>query len=80
MLSSAEHFPDPEDRFLSITWVYVGSGNIEPLEGTCGSCIWDDDANVVGFFRFADENGMALAISPAVLIRDGWEIAPIGNS
>ena len=65
-LASSEQPPDPEDRLLSINWLYVGNGHQEPLEGTCGSVIEDDDDNVVGFFRFANENEMALATSPAV--------------
>jgi hypothetical protein len=78
-LTSSEQLPNSEDRFLSINWLYVGNGHQEALEGTCGSAIWDVDGNVVGFFRFADEYGMALATSPAVLMRDGWEIMAIGN-
>jgi hypothetical protein len=59
-LTSSERLPNPEDRFLSINWLYVGNDHQEALEGTRGSAIWDVDGNVVGFFASPMNTGWLL--------------------
>ncbi|KAM0429745.1 hypothetical protein ACHAPT_006351 [Fusarium lateritium] len=48
----------PQQRWAFVTWFYMGqdSGiNLPP--GMCGSAIWNEDGDVVGFFRYAPAGG-----------------------
>ncbi|KIW18100.1 hypothetical protein PV08_02387 [Exophiala spinifera] len=48
----------PKLKWVSTTWYYMGedSGTNLPA-GMCGSAIWDEDGNVLGFFKYAPLNG-----------------------
>lgn len=48
----------PEQQWVFTTWYYMGqdSGNELPRR-MCGSAIWTEDGDVVGFFRYAPNGG-----------------------
>lgn len=58
------------------TWVWLGMG-MEPLNGSCGSAILDEDGNVVSFFRFlVDEYpGCGIGVAATTLSDFGYRIA-----
>ncbi|KAJ5372663.1 hypothetical protein N7517_004669 [Penicillium concentricum] len=48
----------PQFEWVKTRWCYMGQVSLERLrDGVCGSAIWDDDGNVIGFFRYAPTSG-----------------------
>jgi hypothetical protein len=48
----------PEQQWIFTTWYYMGQDSENSLpEGMCGSAIWTEDGDVVGFFRYAPKEG-----------------------
>lgn len=49
---------EPEQDWAFTTWYYTGQDTAKDLPaGICGSAIWKDDGDVVGFFRYAPQYG-----------------------
>lgn len=47
-----------EQRWVFTTWYYIGQDSgINLRAGMCGSAIWTEEGDVVGFFRYAPEGG-----------------------
>ncbi|KKK19667.1 hypothetical protein P175DRAFT_0490682 [Aspergillus ochraceoroseus IBT 24754] len=71
---------EPELQWVKTRWVYLGQGFIDHLEdGVCGSVIWNDDGNVIGFFRYAPRSGhfldWCLTGASDNVIKRGFKIA-----
>ncbi|EFQ98274.1 hypothetical protein MGYG_01308 [Nannizzia gypsea CBS 118893] len=48
----------PEQVWIKTRWDYMGQGSSDTLaDGICGSALWNDRGNVVGFFRHAPKSG-----------------------
>ena len=60
-------------NFVTVVWFHIGNGGGEPLDGTRGSA----NGGVVAFFRFADDNGYAIATPVMPLIEAGLEVSEI---
>ncbi len=49
----------PELHWVSSTWIYMGQDSATNLrEETCGSAIWNEEGDVLGFFRYAPKDGV----------------------
>ncbi|POR33919.1 Uncharacterized protein TPAR_05877 [Tolypocladium paradoxum] len=49
---------EPEQHWVFTTWYYMGQGSGTNLQARmCGSAIWTEEGDVVGFFRCAPEVG-----------------------
>ncbi|EEQ27769.1 conserved hypothetical protein [Microsporum canis CBS 113480] len=52
---------DPHESkqvWVATRWDYMGQGSSNALvDGVCGSAIWNDEGNVIGFFRYAPKSG-----------------------
>ncbi|EEH02641.1 conserved hypothetical protein [Histoplasma capsulatum G186AR] len=72
---------EPEKlQWIKARWLYLGQGFIDHLEdGICGSAIWNDDGNVIGFFRYAPRSGhfrdWCCAVAADNVIDRGFKIA-----
>ncbi|CAG7952191.1 unnamed protein product [Penicillium nalgiovense] len=72
---------DPsQHKWVKARWCYTGQGFAETLQdGVCGSAIWNDDGNVIGFFRYAPRSGQfrgwSLCVGADCLIEGGFKIA-----
>lgn len=71
---------EPEVQWIKTRWLYLGQGFIDHLEdGVCGSAIWNDDGNVIGFFRYAPRSGhfldWCLAVGSDNVTERGFKIA-----
>ena len=62
-----------EHHWLEIAWLWLGNG-IEPVNGSCGSVILDEDGNVVSFFRFLADKypGCGLGVAASTLEEHGY--------
>jgi hypothetical protein len=61
-------------------WIWMGQGLAEELaEGSCGSPVWDEDGNLVLFFRFVisegPESGQAVGVAATELQKFGFDLA-----
>lgn len=61
-------------------WIWMGQGLVEePAEGSCGSPVWDEDGNLVLFFRFVisegPESGQAVGVAATELRKFGIDLA-----
>ena len=61
-------------------WIWMGQGLVEePAEGSCGSPVWDEDGNLVLFFRFVisegPESGHAVGVAATELQNFGFDLA-----
>ncbi|KAJ6190478.1 hypothetical protein N7519_000499 [Penicillium mononematosum] len=72
---------DPsQHKWVKTRWCYMGQGFAETLQdGVCGSAIWNDGGNAIGFFRYAARSGQfrdwSLCIGADYLIEHGFKIA-----
>lgn len=61
-------------KYIKHVWHYFESGQ-EPIQGSCGTPILNDDKNVVGMFRYKLENSsMCLTVSAIELREFGYQI------
>lgn len=62
--------------WTTVNWVYFGNG-IEPVNGSCGSAILDENGYVVSFFRFMldDFSGLGIGTAASTLLNHGYHIA-----
>ncbi|KAH8879311.1 hypothetical protein GQ53DRAFT_849711 [Thozetella sp. PMI_491] len=63
MLTSFQTIPNDdnsiEQQWIFTVWVYSGQDSAINLpEGMCGSAIWDEDGDVLGFFKYAPKEGV----------------------
>ncbi|KAK0735128.1 hypothetical protein B0T26DRAFT_737567 [Lasiosphaeria miniovina] len=73
------HMLEPEQSWIFTTWSYMGQGSAATLpEGMCGSAIWTEDGDVVGFFRYAPKEGemkdWCAGIAADELIKRGFSL------
>ena len=48
----------PDQNWIYTTWYYMGQDSANALpDGMCGSAIWCEDGDVIGFFRYAPKSG-----------------------
>ncbi|KAI9367319.1 hypothetical protein BJX61DRAFT_316587 [Aspergillus egyptiacus] len=69
----------PEQKWIRCQWNYMGQGSQEAMvDGICGSAIWEDNRNVIGFSRYAPASGLfadyCLSISADCLLDEGYSI------
>jgi hypothetical protein len=76
--------PSDEDvevlNWVRHEWLWMGQGLVkEPVEGSCGSPVWDEDGNLVLFFRFVvsegPEAGQAIGVAATELHKFGFDLA-----
>ncbi|KAM5448520.1 hypothetical protein MaudCBS49596_005314 [Microsporum audouinii] len=70
---------EPKQVWVATRWDYMGQGSSNALvDGVCGSAIWNDEGNVIGFFRYAPKSGhfldWCMSISSSELIDRGYSI------
>ncbi|EAW17146.1 uncharacterized protein NFIA_005080 [Aspergillus fischeri NRRL 181] len=73
---------DPHEvplKWIRARWVYMGQGFIDRSEdGACGSAIWNDDGQVLGFFRYASRSEQlrdwSFVVASDNLIEKGFKI------
>ena len=70
----------PDLTWLRREWMWMGQGLVEePAEGSCGSPVWDEDGNLVLFFRFVisegPESGQAVGVAATELQKYGIDLA-----
>lgn len=75
----------PEQQWVFTTWIYLGQDSaIELPEGMCGSAIWNDDGDVLGFFRYAPKEGVmkdwCAGIAADELINRGFTLVNTSDS
>jgi hypothetical protein len=69
----------PALTWLRREWMWMGQGLVEePAEGSCGSPVWDEDGNLVLFFRFVisegPESGQAVGVAATELQKFGIDL------
>lgn len=62
-----------EHEWVTNEWSYFGNTGNEPMEGSCGSPILDEEGNVVSFFRFLNTKGWAVGIAASTLEIRGYK-------
>lgn len=62
-----------EDKWVTNEWSYFGNAGDEPMEGSCGSPVLDEEGNVVSFFRFLKPNGWAVGMAASTLETWGYK-------
>ena len=62
-----------EHKRVTNEWSYFGNARNEPMEGSCGSPILDEEGNVVSFFRFLGSTGLAVGIAASTLKTWGYK-------
>jgi len=69
--------PNDEWAYVATIWVTFGSGADDPVGGSCGSPLFDQDGNVLGFYRYFATNGSGISYCPTAdpLIDAGFKIA-----
>lgn len=70
---------EPKQVWIQTRWLYLGQGfSHQAVDGACGSAIWNDDGNVLGFFGYAPASGQfldwCLAVSVDHLVDRGFTI------
>ncbi|KAF3491450.1 uncharacterized protein GIQ15_00967 [Arthroderma uncinatum] len=70
---------EPEQEWIRTRWDYTGQGSSDQLtNGICGSPLWDDEGNVLGFFRYAPRSGhfldWCMSIASTELATRGYSI------
>lgn len=70
---------EPEQWWIQTRWDYMGQGSSNSLaDGICGSAIWNNEGNVLGFFRYAPKSGhfldWCMSISSHELVKRGFSI------
>ncbi|KIY01857.1 uncharacterized protein Z520_01995 [Fonsecaea multimorphosa CBS 102226] len=68
-----------KQEWIFTTWSYLGQDSAIKLHGgMCGSTIWDEAGNVLGFFRYAPEEGVmkdwCAATAADELINQGYTL------
>ncbi|WEW59176.1 hypothetical protein PRK78_004645 [Emydomyces testavorans] len=49
---------EPAMEWMDTRWDYMGQGSVRTfVDGACGSVIWNEEGNVVGFFRYGPVSG-----------------------
>lgn len=62
-LSSYQRIPSddhgsPRQQWIFTTWLYMGQESAAALsDGICGTAIWTEEGDVLGFFRYAPKDG-----------------------
>jgi len=69
----------PELQWVHTTWSYMGQDSAINLpEGMCGSAMWNEDGDVLGFFRYAPTEGVmkdwCAGIAADELIKRGYTL------
>ncbi|OQV10307.1 hypothetical protein CLAIMM_14327 [Cladophialophora immunda] len=84
MFSARRRVPADENsplrEWIATTWCYMGADAAASLPaGMCGSAMWGDEGNVLGFFRYAPTQGVmkdwCTAIAADELIDRGYTLA-----
>ena len=61
--------------YIASLWVNFGNQLPDPVDGCCGSPLWDCDGKVHAFFRYyRDESGISYCPAPDPLINEGYEL------
>ncbi|EAW12244.1 uncharacterized protein ACLA_062070 [Aspergillus clavatus NRRL 1] len=68
---------EPKQSWIRCQWDYMGQGSYAAMvDGVHGSAIWDDNQNVLGFFRYAPQSGpfldWCMSISADHLLDKGY--------
>ncbi|KAK2744190.1 hypothetical protein FQN55_006874 [Onygenales sp. PD_40] len=71
---------EPAQRWIRTRWAYLGQGASQHLvDGVCGSPLWTQQGNVVGFFNYAPQSGhfrdWCLTVVTGHLVDGGYSIA-----
>lgn len=56
-----------EHKWVTNEWSYFGNAGDEPMEGSCGSPVLDEEGNVVSFLIFLKTNGWAVGVAASTL-------------
>lgn len=65
---------DSSSKWIRHQWSVFENGS-EPIQGSCGSAVLDDQNRLVSFFRFQELDGRAVVgVSATVLREFGYEI------
>ena len=64
-------------QYLETVWISFGSDIPDMLRGTCGSVVYDEKDEVVGFFHLATSDGQAECIVAQYAMDDGLTLDPI---
>ena len=61
--------------YVANLWVNFANQLVDPVEGCCGSPIWDKDGGIHAFFGYyADSSGISYCPSPDPIIQDGYDL------
>jgi len=55
-------------------WMVFENGTGEPIEGSCGSAVMDDQGRVIAFFRFLSKDGISVGVAAQELRENGYEM------
>ncbi|KAK3348912.1 hypothetical protein B0T25DRAFT_458513 [Lasiosphaeria hispida] len=71
----------PSQQWVLTSWIYRGQGSGQDLpDGICGSSIWNEEGEVLGFFRYAPKDGVmqnwCAGIAADELIDRGFTLVP----
>ena len=74
----------PEQQWIFSIWNYMGQDSADSLrDGICGSPIWTEAGEVLGFFRYAPQRGLAkdfcIGIAADELIKRGFILVHTSN-
>jgi hypothetical protein len=65
--------PVVEHHWVTSEWGFCGNGREDPMAGSCGSPVLDEDGYVAGFFRFVDSSGLAVRVAATTLQTWGYK-------
>lgn len=73
----------PERQWIFTSWFYMGQDSAGSLpDGMCGSAVWTEDGDVIGFFRYAPKDGAmkdwCAGIAADELINRGYTLVNTG--
>jgi hypothetical protein len=61
--------------FVANLWVNFENDLNDPVDGCCGSPMWDSEGGIHAFFRYyADDSGMSYCPTPDPLINAGYQM------
>lgn len=56
-------------------WQWLGqNSNAIPVDGSCGSSLWDSDGYVICFFRSLDKDNMGIGVAAQKLVWNGYTL------
>ena len=67
----------PKNHWIHGNIVHTGTGGLRVQAGTCGSVIWNDEGEAVGFYRYEEPPSKAHIVSVQALLDLGFSLTPI---